>query len=48
MANRWDNFVEVESLEDANSIDLDAYTFLDRLSAERGTFCFKIREKVRK
>jgi len=42
-----DNFVEAETIECANKIDLDNYTFLERLSAKRGTWCFKIREAKR-
>jgi hypothetical protein len=41
------NFIECESKEEANKVDLDKYTFLDRLSATRGVYCFKIRERKR-
>lgn len=43
-----DNFIEVATVKDANRINLSEYTFLERLSAKRGTFCFKIREAKRK
>ncbi len=42
------NFLECGAVEDANKIDLDYYTFLDRVSASRGKYCFKIREGKRK
>jgi len=41
------NFVEKETLSEANEVDLNVYTFLDRMSARRGSWCFKIREKKR-
>lgn len=41
------NFLEVLSVEEANKIDLNLYTFLERLSAKKGIYCFKIREQKR-
>jgi hypothetical protein len=41
------NFLEKETLVEANEVDLGLYTFLDRLSARRGSWCFKIREAKR-
>lgn len=41
------NFLELVSVEEANKIDLNFYTFLERLSATKGLYCFKIREKKR-
>ena len=41
------NFVEAKTLDEANDISLNDYTFLERLSAKRGTWCFKIREAKR-
>lgn len=41
------NFLEVTTVEDANKVDLNTYTFLERMSAERGKYCFKIRETKR-
>jgi len=41
------NFIEVKTVEEANNVDLDDYTFLERVSASRGTFIFKIREMKR-
>jgi hypothetical protein len=38
------NFLEKTSVDEANSVDLDRYTFMERLSAQRGVYCFKIRE----
>lgn len=42
------NFIELETVNEANKIDLDVYTFLERLSARRGMYCFKIREVKRR
>lgn len=42
------NFIERANVDDANTINLDEYTFLERLSANRGTYCFKVRELKRK
>lgn len=42
-----DNFIEKKTVQDANTIDLNKYTFLDRLSAKLGKYCFKIRETKR-
>lgn len=41
------NFLEMETLEKANDVSLNDYTFLERLSCKRGTWCFKIREAKR-
>ena len=41
------NFIEVNTVEEANAVNLDVYTFLDRVSATRGLYCFKIREAKR-
>jgi hypothetical protein len=41
------NFLEVASVEEANNVDLNTYTFLERLSAQKGVYCFKIREAKR-
>lgn len=41
------NFVECDNVESANKIDLDVYTFLERISASKGLYCFKIREAKR-
>jgi len=37
------NFVEVETVDEANDVDLSMYTFCERLSAKRGMYIFKIR-----
>ena len=42
------NFIECSTIEDANKVDLDYYTFMERVSAEKGLYCFKIREARRK
>jgi len=42
-----ENFVEVKSVEEANTVDLNFYTFMERFSATRGTFVFKVRETKR-
>lgn len=42
-----DNFLEVATVEEANKISLEEYTFLERLSAKKGVYCFKIREVKR-
>lgn len=41
------NFIEMPTVEEANTVDLSIYTFLERLSAKKGFYCFKIREKKR-
>ena len=41
------NFIEKTTVDEANSVDLDKYIFLERLSASRGVYCFKIRESKR-
>lgn len=41
------NFLEVMTVEEANRVDLNLYTFLERLSAKKGVYCFKIREQKR-
>lgn len=41
------NFIEKITVDEANEVDLDKYTFLERLSAQRGIYCFKIRESKR-
>jgi hypothetical protein len=41
------SFIECETIQEANKIDLDTYHFLERLSGKRGTWCFKIREAQR-
>jgi len=42
------NFVEKKNVDEANCVDLDHYTFMERLSSVRGMYCFKIREVKRK
>lgn len=42
------NFLEAKNSEEANGVDLDVYTFCERMSSKTGTFIFKIRETVRK
>lgn len=42
-----ENFVEKATVEEANKVDLNLYTFLERLSAKKGLYCFKIREQRR-
>ena len=42
-----DNFLEKETVDDANNVDLDKYTFLERMSAKKGLYCFKVREAKR-
>ena len=39
------NFIECETVEVANDINLKDYVFLERLSAEKGKYCFKIRQR---
>lgn len=41
------NFLEFRSVDEANTVSLEDYVFLERLSAERGTFCFKIRQRYK-
>lgn len=44
---KYANFIECDTVFEANGIDLDKYTFLERMSAKTGKWCFKIRESVR-
>lgn len=48
VGNAKAQFVECKTVEEANNIDLGQYTFLDRFSASKGLYCFKIRENKRK
>lgn len=41
------NFIEFDSVDEANTVDLSIYTFLERLSAKKGKYCFKVRESKR-
>jgi len=41
------NFIEKSDVDEANAVDLNKYTFLERLSAKKGVYCFKIRELKR-
>lgn len=43
-----ENFVEKDTVEEANNVDLSKYTFLERMSSVRNKYCFKIRELRRK
>ena len=47
MVNARLNFIEVDTVDEANKIDLNFYIFLDKQSASRNKYCFKIREAVR-
>ena len=40
------NFIECGSVEEANNLDLDIYTFV-RFSESRQKYIFKIRERLR-
>lgn len=40
-----DNFIEKDTVIEANTVDLGKYTFLERLSAVRNKYCFKIKVK---
>jgi len=42
-----DNFIEKETVDDANTVDFDKYTFLERMSAKKGLYCFKVRQAKR-
>jgi len=42
-----ENFIEKETVDDANAVDLDKYTFLERMSAKKGLYCFKVRQAKR-
>jgi len=41
------NFIEAKNIEEANNVDLNSYVFLERMSANLGFYCFKIRERKR-
>jgi hypothetical protein len=47
MSEKMKSFIEVATVEEANNIPLDYYTFLERMSAVKGIYCFKIREAKR-
>jgi hypothetical protein len=40
---KYVNFLEFDSLFEANNVDLHKFTFLERFSATRGKYCFKIK-----
>lgn len=40
-----DNFLEVQTVKEANLVSLDDYVFLERLSAERNCYVFKKRQR---
>lgn len=40
-----ESFLELQTVEDANKVDLQKYTFLERMSATKGNYCFKIRQR---
>jgi hypothetical protein len=42
-----ENFIEKETVDDANAVDLDKYTFLEKMSAKKGLYCFKVRQAKR-
>lgn len=42
------NFIEKDTVSEANTVDLTIYTFLEKMSAIRNRYCFKIRELKRK
>lgn len=42
---QMDNFLEYATVAEANTVDLNLYTYLDGISAKRSTWCFKIRAK---
>lgn len=42
-----EKFIEAETLHEANQVDMRYYTFLERLSAKKGVYCFKLREAKR-
>lgn len=45
---KYANFIECDNVLEANGVNLEKYTFLERLSATKGKYCFKIRESKRK
>lgn len=38
-------FLELATPEEASRVNLDDYVFLERLSATRGLWCFKVRQR---
>ena len=42
------NFLELKTVDEANQVNMNLYTFLEKLSTQRGMYCFKIREIKRK
>ena len=46
MSQKKPNFLEMETLEGANQVDLDEYTFV-RFSEHKQCYIFKIREDKR-
>ena len=37
------NFIECNTVEEANQVDLTTYRFSERLSAKKGIYCFVLR-----
>ena len=44
---KYASFICCDTILEANGVNLDRYTFLERMSAKTGKWCFKIRERVR-
>ncbi len=40
-----DNFIECNTLQEANEVSLKEYVFLERFSVEKNKYCFKIRQR---
>jgi len=38
-------FLELATSEEASRVNLEDYVFLDRFSATRGLWCFKVRQR---
>ena len=41
-----ENFLELDTVQEANGVDLARYTFLERLSAQKSKYCFKVRQRA--
>ena len=42
---KLNNFLELDTVAEANRVNLEDYVWLDRFSAERRKYCFKVRQR---
>jgi hypothetical protein len=46
-ASDGDEFIECSSIEEANTVDMIRYRFLEKMSSTRDSFIFKLRERIK-